>query len=59
MSINRLTRKRTNCTIDSRNYHIMAVIDPDPYPEEDAHCKKGKKRRSYRTWKHNRDNQWK
>jgi len=57
--------------LDSRNYRILTTIDPDPYPDDYINAYRPRpfrwKRkqllmwevRMYRTWKHNRRNQWK
>lgn len=66
--------KLLKTTTDRRTYHIISVVDPDPYPEEYGYYQKHKRGyrgywkskliypveiRMYRTWKHTRKTQWK
>ena len=60
-------------TTNRRVYHILHVVDDDPYPEEYGEYRKHKRGfrgywksrivwqhqvRMYRTWKHTRETQW-
>ena len=66
--------KLLKTTTNRRIYHIIKVVDDDPYPEEYGYYQKHKRGyrgywksrmiyppeiRMYRTWKHNRKTRWK
>lgn len=66
--------RRIETTMNRREYHILRCVDPDPYYEEYGNFnyrtkgyrgwKKTKRiwcwqQRMYRTWKHNRNTQYK
>lgn len=73
MSVNKMKRQRGDSYTDNHTYRVKVVLDDDPYWDDGLvfypKYRKGYKnsnkrilnyqRRMYRTWKHNREHQWK